>query len=52
VAGRIKSIEKSNDIENRARNLPACSVVHDPTTLPRVSNLATLTFVCLDIFLL
>jgi hypothetical protein len=35
VAGRIVSIEKSNDIENRTRNLPACSIVSQPTTLQR-----------------
>jgi hypothetical protein len=37
AAGRIKSIEKSNDlIGNRIRDLPAYSVVPQPTTLPRV----------------
>jgi hypothetical protein len=36
VAGRIRSIEKSNDfIGNLTRDLPACSVVLQPTTLPR-----------------
>jgi hypothetical protein len=36
VAGRISSIEKSNDlIGNRTRDLPACSVVPQPTTLQR-----------------
>jgi hypothetical protein len=35
VTGRIRSIEKSNDIENRTRDLPACSIVPQPTTLPR-----------------
>jgi hypothetical protein len=35
-AGRIKSIEKSNDlIGNRTRDLPACSIVPQLTTLPR-----------------
>jgi hypothetical protein len=39
VAGRIRSIEKSNDlIENRTRDLPACSVVPEPTTLPRAPS--------------
>jgi hypothetical protein len=53
VAGRIESIEKSKGlIGNRARDLPACSVVPQPTTLPHVPNPATLIFVCLDIFLL
>jgi hypothetical protein len=31
VAGRIRSIEKSNDIENRTRDLPPCTIV--PCTL-------------------
>jgi hypothetical protein len=36
AAGRIRSIEKSNDfIGNRARELPVCSMVPQPTTLPR-----------------
>jgi hypothetical protein len=33
VAGRIRSIEKSNDIANRTRDLPACSIVPQPTML-------------------
>jgi hypothetical protein len=33
VAGRIRSIEKSNDLIGiRTRDLPACSVVPQPTT--------------------
>jgi hypothetical protein len=36
AAGRIKSIEKSNDlIGNQTRYLPACSTVSQSTTLPR-----------------
>jgi hypothetical protein len=36
AAGRMKPIEKSNNlIGNRNRDLPACSVVPQPTTLPR-----------------
>jgi hypothetical protein len=35
AAGRVRSIEKSNDIENRTRDVPACSIVPQPTTLPR-----------------
>jgi hypothetical protein len=32
----IRSIEKSNElIGNRTRDLPACSIVPQPTTLPR-----------------
>jgi hypothetical protein len=35
AAGRIRSIEKSNDItRNRTRDLPACSIVPQTTTLP------------------
>jgi hypothetical protein len=35
AAGRIRSIEKSNDlIRNRNRDLPACSMVPQPTMLP------------------
>jgi hypothetical protein len=36
AAGRIRSIEKSNNvIENPTRDLPACSIVPQPNTLPR-----------------
>jgi hypothetical protein len=36
VAGRISSTEKSNDnIVNRTGYLPACSIVPQPSTLPR-----------------
>jgi hypothetical protein len=36
ISGRIRSIEKSNDlIGNRTLDLPACSIVPRPTTLPR-----------------
>jgi hypothetical protein len=36
AAGRIRPIEKSSDlIENRTRDIPACCVVPQPTTLPR-----------------
>jgi hypothetical protein len=36
VAGRIKLIKKFNDlIGDRTRNLPACNIVPQPTTLPR-----------------
>jgi hypothetical protein len=35
-AGRIRSSEKSSDhTGNRTRDLPACSIVPQPTTLPR-----------------
>jgi hypothetical protein len=36
AAGRIRSVEKSNDlIVNRNRDLPACRIVPQPSTLPR-----------------
>ena len=36
MAGRIKSTKKSNDIiGNRTRDIPACSIVAQPTKLPR-----------------
>jgi hypothetical protein len=35
----MRSMEKSNDIGNRTRNLPACSVVPQPTTLPRAPTI-------------
>jgi hypothetical protein len=41
AAGRIRSIEESNDlIGNRTRDLPACSIVPQPTTyhVPPVNN--------------
>jgi hypothetical protein len=37
AAGRIRSIEKYNDfIRNRTRDLQACSIVPQPTTLSHV----------------
>jgi hypothetical protein len=39
MAGRIKSVEKSNDnIGKRTRDIPACSMVPQPTTLLRLPN--------------
>jgi hypothetical protein len=39
-AGRIMSTEKCNGlIGNRTRDLPACSIVPQPTTLPRALSL-------------
>jgi hypothetical protein len=39
AAGRIRSNEKSNDlIRTRTSDLPACSIVPQPTTLPRAPN--------------
>jgi hypothetical protein len=34
AAGTTGSIEKSSEIGNRTRDLPACSMVPQPTTLP------------------
>jgi hypothetical protein len=40
VAGRIRSIEKFSDlIRNRTLNLPAWSIVPQPTTLPRAPEM-------------
>jgi hypothetical protein len=37
VAGRITTIKKSSDlIGNRTRDVPPCSTLREPTTLPRV----------------
>jgi hypothetical protein len=39
AAGRMRSIEKYNDlIGNRTRGLPACSIVPQPTTVPRAPS--------------
>jgi hypothetical protein len=39
AAGKIRSIEKSNDlIGNRIHDLPACSLVSEATTLPRAPH--------------
>jgi hypothetical protein len=35
--GSVRSIEKIHLIGTRTRDLPACSIVHQPTTLPRIS---------------
>jgi hypothetical protein len=41
VAGRIRSIEKIHLIGTRSRDLPACSIVPQPTTLPRATTVNT-----------
>jgi hypothetical protein len=47
-AARIRSIEKSNDlIGNRTRDLPACSIVPQPTTLPRATLYVNQLIKCL-----
>jgi hypothetical protein len=36
MAGRIRSIEKFSDLfGNRTRDIPTCSIMPQPTTLPR-----------------
>jgi hypothetical protein len=42
AAGRIRSIEKFHLIGTRTRDLPACSIVPQPTMLPRAPILALL----------
>jgi hypothetical protein len=45
AAGRIRSIEKSNDfIGIQTRYLPACSIATQPTTLPRAPKLVVSQF--------
>jgi hypothetical protein len=44
-AGRIRSIKNCNNlIGNRTRDLPACSIVSQPTTLPRALTVYTFKF--------
>jgi hypothetical protein len=46
-AGRIRSIETANNlIGNRTRDLPACSIVPQPTTLPRAHYQGTMKPKC------
>jgi hypothetical protein len=43
AAGRIRSVEKSNDLIGIwTRDFPACSIVPLPTTLPRAPQLIVL----------
>jgi hypothetical protein len=44
VDGRIRSIEKIHLIGTRTRDLPACSIVPQPSTLPRVPSL--IQYIC------
>jgi hypothetical protein len=49
AVGKIRSIEKSNDlIGSRTLDLPACSVVPQPTALPSVKDKikSETTFLC------
>jgi hypothetical protein len=41
AAGRIRSIEKIDFIETQTRDLPVCSVVPQPTTIPRAPDEST-----------
>jgi hypothetical protein len=43
AAGRIRYIEKIHLIGTRTRDLPACSIVPQPTTLPRAPLGTTVT---------
>jgi hypothetical protein len=46
AAGRIRSVEKSNDFSgNRTRDVPACSIAPRPTTLPRAASPTELKYV-------
>jgi hypothetical protein len=44
AAGSVRSIKKSSDIGNRTRDLPACSTVPQPTTLPRAPNILCVSY--------
>jgi hypothetical protein len=45
AAGRIRSIEKSNDLNgNRTRDLPPCSIVPQPTMLSRTPHFCKIQF--------
>jgi hypothetical protein len=48
AAGRNRSTEKSNDIGNRTRDLPACSIVRQPTTLPRAPFMPQIEMITLN----
>jgi hypothetical protein len=41
MAGRIRSIEKSNDIANGTHDLPACIIVPYPTMLSHAPSIYT-----------
>jgi hypothetical protein len=51
AVGRIRSIEKSSEfIGNLTRNLPACRIVAQPTTLTRApTRIKTEVFLILDV---
>jgi hypothetical protein len=52
AAGRVRSIKKSNDhIGNQTRDLPACSIVLQPTTLPRSPLIGDIRYINSDIFI-
>jgi hypothetical protein len=48
AAGRIRLIEKSNDIGNGTRDLPACSIVAQPTTLSRDPTVSSSDYTALQ----
>jgi hypothetical protein len=48
AVGRIRSSEKSSDLIGiRSRDLPACSIVPEPTTLPRAPYFVGLIICCI-----
>jgi hypothetical protein len=52
AAGRNRSIEKSIDLTgNLTRYLPACSIVPQPTTLPRTPVISLLSTLILSFYL-
>jgi hypothetical protein len=50
-AGRIRSVEKSNDIENRNRDLPACNIVPQLATLPFAQRTNSLSITWIVVWL-
>jgi hypothetical protein len=53
ASGRIRSTEKSNYlIGNQTRDLPACSIVPQPTTLPRVKVYIVVLYIDQNIFVM
>jgi hypothetical protein len=45
VDGKVRSIETSNDLIGiRTRDLPACSIVPQPTTLPRATKIYRVSY--------
>jgi hypothetical protein len=48
AAGRIRSVQKCNDLNKKwTRDLPACSTLSQPTTLPRAPNVVRYCMKCI-----